>query len=154
MKILKYTNSVDSVRGEAGIIMTAQFAKIVKIMTRENSPCVKTEIETRRTGLKGLSSQTASVALNRKMSFFFVTITNVCNNVKREIYYQQFYYGGRCYLTDNHELFLWERRRMNKWNEWPSWSSLNSRSNVNKTVIASGKKKKKLGHLLGLYYAV
>lgn len=80
-----FTNSVDSVSGEEGMIITAQLARIVRMITSENSPCVKTAIATRLTGLKGLSSQTASVALNLKMSFFLVTIMNVFDDKTRLI---------------------------------------------------------------------
>ncbi len=63
--------------GEAGSIIMPQFTKIVVMIANEKSPWVKIAMATRRIGLKGSSNQTAFVAENLKMSFFFVIITNV-----------------------------------------------------------------------------
>lgn len=68
---------MDSVVGEAGRIMTKQLVRMVVMMTSEKRPWVKMAMATRRMGLKGLRRYTASVALNRKMSFFLLIITNV-----------------------------------------------------------------------------
>ena len=68
---------MDSVTGDAGMIMTRQLVRMVVMMTNENRPWVKIAIATLRIGLKGLRRYTASVALKRKISFFLLTITNV-----------------------------------------------------------------------------
>lgn len=73
----KETYSVDSVTGEEGMIMTKQLVRMVVIMQSEKSEWVRIPMATRRTGLNGVNSHTAGVALKRKMSFFLLTITNV-----------------------------------------------------------------------------
>lgn len=46
--------SVDSVRGEAGKIITKQFVRMVQIMQTVNKECVKMPIATRRIGFLGV----------------------------------------------------------------------------------------------------
>lgn len=70
--------SVDSVTGVDGMIITKQFVRMVEMMTNVNNEWVRIPIAARRIGFQGERRYTAFVALNRKMSFFLLTITNVC----------------------------------------------------------------------------
>ena len=75
-----HTHSDDSICSLEGMIIMKQLSKMVVMIMSEKSGCTRMWMATRRTGLKGESTQRASAAENRKMSFPFEMTMNVCND--------------------------------------------------------------------------
>ena len=74
------THSEDSICSLEGMIIMKQLSRMVVMMMREKSGCTRMWMATRRTGLKGDSTHSASAAEKRKMSFPFEMTMNVCND--------------------------------------------------------------------------